>query len=79
MANIYRWAEDIRSSETQVALRKLSDPSEKERSVVEAMSKSLVSKLIAPHASFVKQPSGEITQAEKLRLLESVFGPEAQK
>ena len=79
LANIYRWAEDIRSSETQVALRKLSDLSEKERSVVEAMSKSLVSKLIAPHASFVKQPSGEITQAEKLRLLESVFGPEAQK
>jgi glutamyl-tRNA reductase len=79
LANIYRWAEDIRSSETQVALRKLSNLSERERSVVEAMSRSLVSKLIAPHASFVKQPSGEITQVEKLRLLEGVFGPEATR
>jgi glutamyl-tRNA reductase len=79
LANIYKWAEDIRSSEAQVALRKLSNLSEKERKVVESMSRSLVSKLLAPHTAFVKQSSGEITQVEKLRLLESVFGPEARK
>ena len=79
LANIYRWAEDIRSSETQVALRKLSSLSERERKVVEAMGRSLVSKLLAPHTSFVKEPTGGITQVEKLRLLESVFGPEASR
>jgi glutamyl-tRNA reductase len=77
LGNIYRWAEDIRSSETRIALGKLPKISERERKVLEAMSRSLVSKLLAPYATFVKQPGGEITQVEKLRLLESVFGPEA--
>ncbi len=79
LANIYRWAENTRSSETRVALRKLPNLSESEKKVVEAMSRSLVSKLLAPHTAFVKQPGDEITQVEKLRLLESVFGPEAGK
>jgi glutamyl-tRNA reductase len=79
LGNIYRWAEDIRSSETRIALGKLPNLSEREGKVVEAMSRSLVGKLLAPHATFLKQSGGEIAQVAKLRLLESVFGPEATR
>lgn len=79
LSSIYKWAEDIRSSETRAAVRKLSGLSDRERRVVETMSRRLVSKLLAPHAAFVKQSSGELSQAEKLRLLEDVFGREADR
>ncbi|MGD0637426.1 MAG: glutamyl-tRNA reductase [Nitrososphaerales archaeon] len=79
LAIIYRWAEDIRSSEADVALRMLPNLSESERKVLEAMSKSIVGKLLAPHTAFAKQPGGEISQAERLRMLETLFCPEASK
>jgi glutamyl-tRNA reductase len=71
---IYRWAEEIRDEETQLALRRLSQLSERDRRVVEAMSRRLVSKLLAPHAAFAKEQGGGLSQADRLRLLESVFG-----
>ena len=78
LPGIYRWAEDIREEETQLALRRLSQLSERDRRVVEAMSRRLVSKLLAPHAAFAKQKGGGLSQADRLRLLESVFGGEEQ-
>jgi glutamyl-tRNA reductase len=78
LAGIYRWAEDIRDEETQLALRRLSWLSERDRRVVEAMSRRLVSKLLAPHAAFAKQQGGGLSQADRLRLLESVFGGQEQ-
>ncbi len=77
LGGIYRWAENIREEETSLALRKLSKASGKDRRVVEAMSKRLVSKLMAPHAAFVKQHGGGLSQTDRLRLLETVFGKEA--
>jgi len=76
LPGIYRWAEDIREEEMQLALRKLPRLSEKDRRVVEAMSRRLVSKLLAPHAAFAKQQGGGLSQADRLRLLGSVFGGE---
>ena len=50
LAIIYRWAEDVRSSEAEVALRMLPNLSESERKVLEAMSRSLVGQVpSAPH------------------------------
>ncbi len=79
LAIIYRWAEDVRSSETEVALRMLPNLSESDRKVLEAMSRSLVGKLLAPHTNWLKQPGGENNQAERLRVLEALFCPEASK
>jgi glutamyl-tRNA reductase len=73
LAGIYSWAENIREGEAKLALRRLSQPSERDRRVVEAMSRRLVSKLMAPHAAFVKQQGKGLSQAERLRLLEKVF------
>jgi glutamyl-tRNA reductase len=78
LPGIYRWAEAIREEEAQLALRRLSRLSERDRRVVEAMSRRLVSKLLAPHAAFAKQQGGGLSQADRLRLLESVFGGEEQ-
>ncbi len=77
LSEIYRWAEDIRKKETEEVLRVLPDLPEDDRRVIEAMSRSLVGKLLAPEAAFAKQDGRGIAQAEKLRLLESVFHPEA--
>jgi glutamyl-tRNA reductase len=74
LAGIYRWAETIREDEVGLAIRRLPGLSEKERRVLEVMSRRLVSKLMAPHAAFAKQKGGEMEQPERLRLLESIFG-----
>jgi glutamyl-tRNA reductase len=76
LPGIYRWAEDIREGETQLALRRLPRLSERDRRVVEAMSRRLVSKLLAPHTAFAKQQGGGLSQADRLRLLGSVFAGE---
>ena len=77
LAGIYRWAEVVREDEVGLALRRLSGLSEKERKVVEVMSRRLVSKLMAPHAAFAKQGGDELNQPERLRLLKSIFGERA--
>ena len=74
LAGIYRWAEAIREDEVVLALRKLTDLSDKEKRVVEVMSRRLVSKLMAPHATFAKQKGSALEQPERLRLLNSIFG-----
>jgi len=76
LAGIYRWAEEVREEEVDLALRRLSELSAKEKKVVEVMSRRLVSKLMAPHAAFAKQSGGELEQPERLKLLQSIFGEE---
>jgi glutamyl-tRNA reductase len=73
LATVYKWAEEIRSSETEVALRRLSTLSEREKRIIDAMGKRLVSKLLAPPTIFAKRSGDDITQAERLRLLEKIF------
>lgn len=73
IAQVYSWAEATRREETAAALRRLPELSERERSVIEAMSKRLLSKLLAPPTSFAKSSSPELPQAQRLQLLQRIF------
>ncbi len=73
LSHVYRWAESIRREETDAALRRLPRLSEREKKVVEAMSKRLVSKLLAPPTSFVKSSSPELPQDQRLDVVQRIF------
>jgi glutamyl-tRNA reductase len=73
LSQVYQWAESTRREETDAALRRLPSLSERERKVVEAMSKRLVSKLLAPPTSFVKSSSPELPQDQRLDVIQRVF------
>ncbi len=73
LSHVYRWAESTRREETSAALRRLPGLSERERKVVEAMSKRLVSKLLAPPTGFAKSSSAELPQDQRLDLVQRIF------
>jgi glutamyl-tRNA reductase len=73
LSQVYRWAESTRREETDAALRRLPTLSERERKVVEAMSKRLVSKLLAPPTSFAKSSSPELPQDQRLEVVQRIF------
>jgi glutamyl-tRNA reductase len=73
LSQVYRWADDIRVQETQAALRRLPGLSSREKEVVEAMSKRLVSKLLAPPTKFTKSSSPEFPQEQRLDIVRRVF------
>lgn len=73
LSRVYLWAERARREETDAALRRLPRLSERERKVVEAMSKRLVSKLLAPPTSFVKSSSPELPQDQRLDVVQRIF------
>jgi len=73
LSSVYRWAESTRREETDAALRRLARLSERERKVVEAMSRRLVSKLLAPPTGFVRSSSPELPQDQRLDLVERIF------
>jgi glutamyl-tRNA reductase len=73
LANLYRWAEDVRVSETDGALRRLAELSPRERMVVEVMGRRLVSKLLAPAAKFAKDSGEKLSQDERLRILNDIY------
>jgi glutamyl-tRNA reductase len=79
LSNIYQWAEEMRVYETENTLRRLPSIRANERWVVEAMGKRLVSKLLAGPAAFAKQSVGDLTQDERLRLLDELYGPVTRK
>jgi glutamyl-tRNA reductase len=73
LSQIYRWAESTRSEEADQALAKLKGLSDKERKVVEVMSKRLVSKLLAPPTTFARSSTPELPQDQRLELLQRIF------
>jgi glutamyl-tRNA reductase len=73
LSQVYTWAESTRRAEADAALRRLPRLSGRERKVVEAMSKRLVSKLLAPPTSFAKSSSPELPQDERLDLVQRIF------
>ncbi|HEV2389581.1 MAG TPA: hypothetical protein VGS04_02540, partial [Nitrososphaerales archaeon] len=73
LSRVYSWAESTRREETDAALRRLPRLSERERKVVEAMSKRLVSKLLASPTRFVKSSSPELPQDQRLDVIQRVF------
>lgn len=79
LSNIYQWAEEMRVYETENALRRLPSIRANERWIVEAMGKRLVSKLLAGPAAFAKQADGTLTQDERLRLLDELYGNASRK
>jgi glutamyl-tRNA reductase len=78
-ASIYQWAEQIRKMETRKAIRRLPKLSARERRIVEAMGKRLLSKILSPTTQFVKSSTDSFTQEERLRLVEKVFLLEGRK
>lgn len=73
LSQVYRWAETTRREETAAALRRLPKLTPRERGVVEAMSKRLLSKLLAPPTSFAKSSSPELPQDQRLELVRRIF------
>jgi glutamyl-tRNA reductase len=73
LSRVYLWAEGNRREEADAALRRLPRLSARERKVVEAMSRRLVSKLLAPPTSFVKSSSPELPQDWRLDLVQRIF------
>jgi glutamyl-tRNA reductase len=78
LSQVYRWAESTRREETEAALRRLPSLSERERKVVEAMSRRLVSKLLAPPTSFVRSSSPELPQDQRLDVVQRIFDQEGK-
>ena len=73
LSHVYQWAENTRKEETDAALRRLPNLSPRERKVVEAMSRRMVSKLLAPTTDFVKSSSPEFPQNQRLDLIGRIF------
>ena len=70
---LFRWAEAMRSKETDAALRRLGRLSPRDRRIVEALGRRITSKMLAKPAAFVKSSSQDLPQEERMRLLRAVF------
>lgn len=73
LSHVYRWAESTRKTEAEAALRRLPRLNAREKKVVEAMSRRLVSKLLAPATTFAKSSTPDFPQDQRLDLVERVF------
>lgn len=76
LADLYSWADAIRAEELRRALGKLSLRSDRDRRVLDAMGRRIVSKLLARPTRFARKKQGAMTEEDKLELLKSVFGAE---
>ncbi len=74
LSNLHQWAEAVRKEETGAALRRMPGLSEREKMVVEVMSRRLVSKLMASPTKFAKSSTPELPQEERLEVIHRVFG-----
>lgn len=74
LSNLHQWAEVVRKEETGAALRRMPGLSAREKMVVEAMSRRLVSKLMASPTKFAKASTPELPQEERLEVIHEVFG-----
>ena len=74
LADLYSWADAVRAEELRRALGKLASDSAKDRRVLDAMSRRIVSKLLARPTRFARKRHEALSEEEKLELLRSVFG-----
>jgi glutamyl-tRNA reductase len=74
LGDIYSWADAVREVELSRALAKVKLSSEKDRRVVEAMGRRIVSKILARPTMYARKKHDTLTEEEKLELLKSVFG-----
>ena len=73
LPGLFRWADAMRSKETDAALRRLGRLSPRDRRIVEALGRRITSKMLAKPAAFVKSSSQDLPQEERMRLLRAVF------
>lgn len=69
---LYSMAERVRREEAERALRRIQNASPKERRVIEAMSRRLVSKLLSRPTRYVRS-CAQREQAERMAMVEEVF------
>jgi glutamyl-tRNA reductase len=74
ISELFAWANGVRDEESARAVRRLGLSSARERRVVEAMGRRIVSKIMARPVRFARSRHGIMTEEEKLDLLRSVFG-----
>ena len=74
LADLYAWADSIRMDELKRATSKLNPKTEREKRVVEAMSRRIISKILARPAQFARRKQDGLSEEDKLELLGSVFG-----
>ncbi len=70
---LFRWAEQVRTEETEAVLRSFRALSPKEKRLIEAMGRRITSKILARPAAFAKESSPELPQEERMRVLRAVF------
>ncbi|HEV2139356.1 MAG TPA: hypothetical protein VGR53_11000 [Nitrososphaerales archaeon] len=70
---LFRWAEQVRTEETEAVLRSFPALSSREIRLIEAMGRRITSKILARPAAFAKQSSPELPQEERMRVLRAVF------
>jgi glutamyl-tRNA reductase len=73
LSTLCRWSEGVRRTELEVAINRLPDLSERERRIITALSKRLMSKILSKPTQFAKASGDNISQPERLRLVEKVF------
>jgi glutamyl-tRNA reductase len=73
ISDMHQWAEALRREKTGAALRRMPGLSEREKMVIEVMSKRLVSKLLASPTKFAKTSTPELPQEERLDVIHQVF------
>ena len=74
---LFRWADQVRTEETEAVLRSFRALSPKEKRLIEAMGRRITSKILARPAAFAKESSSELPQEERLRVLRAVFMEES--
>ncbi|MDG6961970.1 MAG: glutamyl-tRNA reductase [Nitrososphaerota archaeon] len=74
VADIYSWAEGVREEELRRAVSRLGPASARDKRIVEAMGRRIVSKLIARPVGFARKKHPGLSEEEKLGLLRAVFG-----
>ncbi|MDG6988207.1 MAG: glutamyl-tRNA reductase [Nitrososphaerota archaeon] len=74
LANLYSWAEAVREEELKRAVSRLGNLSWRDKHVVDAMGRRIVSKILARPTRFARNTHASLTEEEKLDLLGSVFG-----
>ena len=73
LPGLFRWADAMRSEETDAALRRLGRLSPRDRRIVEALGRRITSKILAKPAAFVRSSTRDLPQEERMRLLRAVF------
>ncbi len=70
---LFKFAEQVRTDETELVLRSFPALSPRERRIIEAMGRRITGKILARPAAFAKGSSEELPQEERMRILRAVF------